>query len=256
MTKNWRTEASYERTWVQLLIDSGYRDVAAIAVDSQLEFKIDQDGGLYAIQVAVPTFSNAIVKKNERIRKVIEESVLALVVGRYWDTIEQARQYARVLFTIRLLDVEQGWQQIAKELIANATNPNQGIVTQKLFARDGREPYTYNEMKFASQSEIRIAQELEQRQVLFCPLPLAVRAETGNFYEDHRECDFLICQEGAWGILEVAYHLGRYEKDAEKDIWWKKSGILCIQHYPAEKCYQTPGQVVDEFLGILARYRK
>jgi hypothetical protein len=141
-------------------------------------------------------------------------------------------------------------------LIANAQNPNQATVTEKVFFRANKQPYTYNEIKFASQSEIRIAQELELHQILFFPLPLAVRAETGVFYEDHREPDFLICDEGTWGILEVSYHPDRFEKDAEKDIWFKKSGILCVQHYSAERCYKNPAEVVSEFLGILAKHKK
>jgi hypothetical protein len=111
-------------------------------------------------------------------------------------------------------------------------------------------------MKLASQSEIRIAQELESRKVLFFPLPLAVRAETGNFYEDPREVDFLICQDGTWGNLEVSFHPDRYEKDSEKDSWFKKSGILCIQHYSAERCYNSPSNVVEEFLAILAKHKR
>ena len=111
-------------------------------------------------------------------------------------------------------------------------------------------------MKFASKTEIRIAQELENRKILFFPLPLAVRAETGNFYNDHREVDFLICQDGTWGILEVSFHQDRYEKDSEKDSWFKKSGILCIQHYTAERCWEHPRQVVDEFLSILAQHKR
>ena len=51
----------------------------------------------------------------------------------------------------------------------------------------GKAIIPYNEMKFASQSEIRIAQELERRKVLFFPLALAVRADTGDLYQDHRE---------------------------------------------------------------------
>ena len=112
-------------------------------------------------------------------------------------------------------------------------------------------------MKFGSRSEVRIAQELESRRVLFFPLPLAVRSDTGAAYLDHREPDFLICQDGVWGILEVSFHQpARYEKDSEKDIWFKKSGILCVQHYTAEKCFNDPADVVEEFLQILAKYKK
>lgn len=108
----------------------------------------------------------------------------------------------------------------------------------------------------SSQSEIRIAQQLEVKKVLFFPLPLAVRNDSGNDFRDHREVDFLICDEGLWGILEVSYHPDRFEKDSEKDTWFKKSGILCIQHYTAERCFNNPGDVVDEFLEILKKYKR
>ncbi len=132
----------------------------------------------------------------------------------------------------------------------------QALISEKVALKDGKQIYAYNEMKFASRSEIRIAQELETRKVLFFPLPLGVRADTGNFYKDHREVDFLICQDGIWGILEVSYHPDRYEKDSEKDSWFKKSGILCIQHYSAERCYRFSKEVVNEFLIILAKHRR
>ena len=51
-------------------------------------------------------------------------------------------------------------------------------------------------------------------------------------------------------------HPDRYEKDSEKDYWLKKSGILCIQHYTAERCYNETAQVVDEFLSILKQHEK
>ena len=83
-----------------------------------------------------------------------------------------------------------------------------------------------------------------------------MRAETGKNWQDHREVDFLVCDSGTWGILEVAYHPDRYEQDAEKDLWLKKSGILCIQHFTAERCYQEAAKVVTEFLGVLTQHKK
>ena len=159
-------------------------------------------------------------------------------------------------FCVKLLDIEENWKDIVRDLIANAKNPNQGSITEMLLGRRNEQAYTYNEMRFASKSEIRIAQEFERRKVLFFPLPLAVRNETGKRYLDHREPDFLVCNEGIWGILEVSYHPDRFEKDAEKDTWFKKSGILCIQHYSSERCYNKPAEVVNEFMEILSKHRR
>jgi hypothetical protein len=145
---------------------------------------------------------------------------------------------------------------IARDLIVNFKGSNQGAITKKVFLRERKPTLIYNEANYASQSEIRIAQELEDRQVLFFPLAMGIRADTGEFYRDHREADFLICDDGTWGVLEVSYHPDRFEKDAEKDAWFKKSGILCVQHYTAERCYREPSNVVNEFISILRKHQR
>jgi hypothetical protein len=243
------------RTFVQLLIENDYREIAAIAIDSTLDILysgFDPD----CIAVNVPTSIYTMVKNNDHIKKVIERALLSVCEGRITDQNGNPLGNLSVIYRIQLLDIEEGWQNVIKSLIANAENPNQALITEKAFSKTNKQPYLYNEMKFASKSEIRIAQEFESRKILFFPLPLAVRADTGNFYEDHREVDFLVCEDGAWGILEVSYHPDRYEKDVEKDSWLKKSGILCVQHYTAERCYSNPAEVVKEFMSILAKHRK
>ena len=243
------------RTFVQLLVENNYREIAAIAVDSEVNIMYSQYGP-YGVTLDVPASIYSAVKNNETTKKVMERALLSVCEGRLEDQDGSPPSNLSVTFRVRLIDVEEGWQNVVKGLIANAENPNQAVVTEKAFLKTNKQPYVYNEMKFASKSEIRIAQEFESRKVLFFPLPLAVRAETGNFYNDHREIDFLVCDDGAWGILEVSYHPDRFEKDSEKDTWFKKSGILCVQHYTAERCYNNPAEVVTEFLGILAKHRK
>ncbi len=243
------------RTWVQLLIDHDYREIAAIAVET--EVNVFYDGyEPEAIVFGLPTSVYSYVKNNERVRTIMERAMTTVSHGHIYGNNNTVVNDLPYEYRIQLLEIETGWQNIIRNLIANAQDPNQALITEKAFAKSNKQPYIYNEMKFASQSEIRIAQEFESHKVLFFPLPLAVRAETGNFYEDHREVDFLVCQDGAWGILEVSFHPDRYEKDSEKDSWFKKSGILCIQHYSAEKCYNTASEVVGEFLAILAKYKR
>jgi hypothetical protein len=66
----------------------------------------------------------------------------------------------------------------------------------------------------------------------------------------------MVRDNGAWGLLEVSYHPDRYERNAEKDVWFKRSGLLCIQHYTAERCNKDPAGVADGFLQILRKYEK
>ena len=245
------------RTWVQLLVDHGYREAAAIAIDMQV-YILYSNYAPDAIVLDVPISMYSKVKNDESLKTVMERALLAVCHGHLYDQNNDSVSVEDlpIEYRVKLVEVEDGWQNIVRKLIVNSEDPNQGLVTEKVFSRRNKQPYIYNEMKFASKTEIRIAQEFEARGVLFFPLPLAVRAKTGNFYEDHREVDFLVCEDGTWGILEVSYHPDRYEKDAEKDAWFKKSGILCIQHYSAERCYENPAQVVDEFQEILSKHKR
>lgn len=256
-------EEQIHRTWVQLIVDNNYKDVAAIAIDSELEISgYDvEDFGEYkridsGILIDIPTEMYSFVNNNERVKSIMERSLSAICSGRieFYDCGKQNEK--PISFRVKLLEIDEDWKKITRTLILGGGILNQGEITKLMFARDGKTPYVYNEIKFASQSEIRIAQELEAQEILFFPLPLAVRAETGKFFEDHREVDFLICENGLWGILEVSYHPNRFEKDSEKDKWFKKSGILCVEHYSAEKCYNSSKKVVDEFLSVLRKHRK
>lgn len=245
------------RTWVQLLINSERKDCAAIIVDAELSFNYEWDeynscNYISGLIIFLPFNLMLIALNNEEILNYLRNTFLLIASGHIWNDMQKFPLYYR----IQLLEIEEKWQKTIKFLIAQSKDLNQGLVTEKVLARNGREPIIYNEIKFASQSEIRIAQELEAKGILFFPLPLAVRHETGNIYEDHREVDFLVCLDGTFGILEISFHEGRYEKDKEKDAWFKKSGILCIEHYPAEKCYNQPKVVVEEFLSFLSKHKR
>jgi hypothetical protein len=248
-------ETRLHRTWLSILLEGNYREVAALVVDADL-LVLHGSFEPYSIRIDLPSSAFIFVTKEPTIRQVVEDTLRFTAQGHLYDQNGNNLENIAIEFRVRLLEVEDNWRNVIKELIVNAKDANQGVVTEKVFSREKKQVFLYNEMKFASQAEIRVAQELERRQVLFFPLPLAVRSDTGKLFIDHREVDFLICQDGVWGILEVSYHPDRYEKDSEKDIWFKKSGILYIQHYTTEKCYSQSSVVVDEFLNILKKYKR
>ena len=72
-----------------------------------------------------------------------------------------------IALRLKLMKVEPGWQKVAREMIVNKKGNNQGTVTRLIRERERKEMLIYNEASYASQSEIRIAQELEQRGILF-----------------------------------------------------------------------------------------
>ncbi len=250
-------ESRLLRTWTTLLVEANYPEVAAIVVDADLEI-LNDSFEPYGVAVGIPPSAYPYVAIDPGIKRIIEDTLSQVVIGRLNDQNGNplAKDAIEIAIRVKLLDADADWQQQIKEQIANAKNPNQALISEKVFARERKQVIKYNEMKFGSQSEIRIAQELEKRKVLFFPLPLAVRNDTGVLYKDHREPDFLVCDAGLWGVLEVSYHPDRWEKDAEKYAWFKDSGILCVEAYTAERCYDRSEEVVAEFLGRLAQHRK
>jgi hypothetical protein len=247
-------ELKLHRTWLELLVSSNLREAASLVVGAELSL-LQGPWEVCGVNIDLPPASFGYIEADGSLKKILEQTLKLVSRGHFHDQNGDPLKDIQVEFRIKLLELEDNWLEVIKEQIVNAKDSNQGLISEKVFARNRKQVFQYNELKFASQSEIRIAQELEKKGVLFFPLAVAVRSDTGKLFEDHREVDFLICQNGIWGILEVSYHPDRFEKDSEKDYWFKKSGILCIQHYTAERCFTNSGAVVDEFLGILKKYK-
>ena len=71
------------RTWVQLLVDHGYREAAAIAIDMQVD--ISGDYGPDEIVLDVPISMYSRVKNDESLRTVMERALLAVCSGHLYD---------------------------------------------------------------------------------------------------------------------------------------------------------------------------
>lgn len=237
------------RTYLELVRHSSKPELAALLVDAEFIINVDEYGCFYEIFIGFPACYVSTILNDDVILEHFQECLKLLMSGKRYDA-------DGFKFGTKIMEPEDDWRELVKSLIARAKEPNQGVVTNIVRQKNDQEPLKYNEMRFGSATEIRVAQELERRKILFFPLPLAVRAETGKNFQDHREPDFLICHEGVWGILEVAFHQGRYEQDKQKDEWFKKSGILCVEHYTAEECYGKTTSVIDRFLSILEQHKK
>ncbi|MEA5572654.1 hypothetical protein [Calothrix sp. UHCC 0171] len=107
-------------------------------------------------------------------------------------------------------------------------------------------------LRFRSRSEIKIYEVLKKRNVLFFANATAVLGSK----DIKKEPDFLVCQNGKWGILEVMgepYHPSSTAmKDHERARLFKNYGLLYIEFYDAARCYSKPDEVVDDFLHRLS----
>jgi hypothetical protein len=113
----------------------------------------------------------------------------------------------------------------------------------------------WDELRFRSRSEIQVYKALKKRNILFFANATAVLG--GKNKDVKKEPDFLICQNGKWGILEVMgdlYHTPTNAMDDhDRARLFKDYGVSCIEFYDAKKCYTTPEEVVADFLDRLSK---
>src|SRR5262249_19143437 len=111
----------------------------------------------------------------------------------------------------------------------------------------------HDELRFRSSAEIAVYDDLSRRNILIFPNAAAV---LGGRKKEKREPDFLICERGKWGILEVMgdeYHKNA-AKDHERARLFKEAGVLCVEFFNACDCERNPRAVVDKFLAILRQH--
>jgi uncharacterized protein YjbI with pentapeptide repeats len=109
-------------------------------------------------------------------------------------------------------------------------------------------------MRFRSITEIKVAQALEERGLLYCPNSLA---RLGNYHKSF-EVDFLVCCPTRWGfkwaILEVDGYWHKPEKRAkehERERLFEHSGVR-VHRFDANLCEQNPQAVISELIDLMS----
>lgn len=106
-------------------------------------------------------------------------------------------------------------------------------------------------VRFRSKTETKIYDSLKKQNILFFPNPTAI------VKSKKREPDFLICQNGKWGILEVMgdrfHNSNNAVSDHDRARIFKDFGVYCIEFFDAVRCYNQPDEVVEEFLRLLSK---
>ena len=112
--------------------------------------------------------------------------------------------------------------------------------------------HTWENLRFRSKTEIKIAEALDRTGVLFVPNSLA-RLNTPKG-RANKEADFLICYNGKWGVLEVdgPFHTAeRRVEEQERERIFKINGIKVVERFDAKECYETPDKVVQKFFYLM-----
>jgi hypothetical protein len=122
-------------------------------------------------------------------------------------------------------------------------------------AADAENFQLWNNLRFRSPAEVKIAEALDKTGVMFFPNCKGRMSQGPR--RANREPDFLVCQNGKWGILEVdgdAWHPATSAvQDHERDRVFHSYGIKVVQRFAGKHCMDVPDAVVERFLSILDR---
>jgi hypothetical protein len=115
----------------------------------------------------------------------------------------------------------------------------------------------WQNLRFRSVSEAKIAQALDRAGVLFFPNCIGRLTTTQG--RQNRECDFLVCYDGFFAILEVdgdPYHpSSRAAEDHKRDGFFLDHGVW-VHRFDSDECFKCPDGVVRRFLERLNRLRR
>jgi uncharacterized protein YjbI with pentapeptide repeats len=165
---------------------------------------------------------------------------------------EFASLYKKILENIDLiisktLENDNTVNKPEKNIDVDNTSNNQGV---QFYANSTI--HTWENLRFRSKTEIKIAEALDRTGVLFVPNSLA-RLTTPKG-RANKEADFLICYKGKWGVLKVdePHHTAeRRVEEQEEERIFKKNGIKVVERFDAQRCYNHPDEVVQEFFNMI-----
>jgi hypothetical protein len=243
---------------VQALIDRGKEESAFLILPCRMTWRMwDSRADVVAIHVTIEgpaepvcaleieyredAWGNSVEEKTEEFREV--ERAFELVIGPF-------------------LRVDKwGFQVVYDELPTQWRNEFLAAANKKDVTNQGIEipgparVQRYQNLRFRSYSEVRIAEALDKKGVMYLP-NCAARVNSGG-ERVNREPDFLICANRRWGILEVdgePFHPPtRTVHDHARDTLFEQHGIRVVKHYDAKRCREEPMVVVIEFLELLSK---
>ncbi len=230
---------------VQFLIQENEKDaaIALLACTFELSFRDERFGDtIYSALLRGPRWVYDIIRdENHSTTKTMAKALNAVMP---WDSSVE-----NIFIRASFVDVEPDWKGQMLDIALGKEVYNQGITIQN------RATMIWQNLRFRSESEKRIAEALDRAGVLFIPNCLA-RLTTAEGRKN-KEPDFVICSQGRWGILEVdgePYHPpSRTVDDHKRDRDFRANGIKVVEHYDARECYQQPDRVVKQFLELLGK---
>lgn len=236
---------------VQYMIAADKNDIALALIASSLQIARSRDfpheGNVDAVlrgphasyDFFQPIYSSQGEEMDDFRREFVEEIIEALLpLG------ARLRTFA---VRLELINPDPEWRSEAAHIAGGETVANQAPEIR------GGQILWWNNLRFRSEPERRIAAALDAHRLLFFPNCVARLSEGER--RVNREPDFLICVNGKWGILEIdgnAYHQSA-AKDHDRDRLFRAYGVRVVERFTATECLSDAPKVVERFLGVLGR---
>jgi hypothetical protein len=248
---------------IQCLIDEGEQEAAKLLLECSVRYTDDDrlayitfivPRGIYeCLSPLTESFNDPIFgyfrrSNPEQLITLPRKSQIAHAIATAFDAFTDYP----IKFSLRrsLLQINEKWKDEFHAILEGTDIHNQGVQ----FSED-QPVHIWKNLRFRSQTEIRIAEALDRAGVLFLP---NCRARLGFKTRENREADFLVCCDGKWGILEIdsdRFHQSAAD-DHERDRLFKAHGISAIEHFDQGECWENADGVVKKFLYLLRKQNR
>jgi hypothetical protein len=243
MTEGLPTAEQVLASTAKYLIEGGEFDAANVLLSCAIEVALwygTSSGGSIVVRAFGPRATYEVLSdEGNPIRRSVFHAIAATLPPEF--TLDDLMVRAETI----TLDPEQ--LDELREIARGRVVHNQAVGAVRLLL--------WNNLRFRSRTEVKVAEALERAGVMFLPNCLArVGSPRGRVT---REPDFLVCQGGRWGILEVDgadFHPPqRAAQEHERDRLFRAHGVRVVERFAADRCYSDPDGVVREFLTFLAQ---
>jgi hypothetical protein len=191
----------------------------------------------------------------DQTKKAIAEAFKE-TIGHYVDAMNQPDQGRPFLQISTALEAIEGMVREAARLAVQQRYPScQAFWGTNCASLVSDGTVLYDGLRFRSRTETRVYDALKRRKILFYPNATVVLGSTRE--NEKKETDFLICDQGRWGVLEVVskeYHPSP-QRDKERAKSLREFGVAVVKFFDADRCYNEPDAVIDEFLSFLRSVR-
>jgi len=244
---------------IQFLIDQGEQEAAMLLLECSIEYTDDDTyshitfkvhHGIYEYLTSLiddsfkdPVFDWFNRSDTEHLTTLPRKSQITHAIATAFDDFTD--HPIKFFLRRQLLQINDNWKDEFRAILEGTDIHNQAVQ----FSPE-QPVHIWKNLRFRSQTEVRVAETLDRAGVLFLP---NCRARLGFQTRENREADFLVCCDGKWGILEI--DSDRFHKSAandhERDRLFKAHGIVVIEHFDQAECWENADGVVKKFLYLL-----